>query len=784
MVDRSRAVLRRRALIVDDGLAHLDTSTGRAAEGLARALEERDVDVIRALSFDDARSIVVSDTSLRAILLNWNLGRDDKGAHAQATALLHKLRERHGEVPVFLLADREGVTRTISIEVAEMVDEFVWLPEDAADFIAGRVLAAMERYRESLLPPYTRALVEYSQVREHSWSAPGHQGGVGFTKLPIGRAFHDFYGENLFRTDMGIERGQLGSLLDHTGPVAESEQYAARVFGAHRSYSGVVGTSGSNRSIMQACMTDGDLVVLDRNCHKSIEQGLMLTGARPVYLVPTRNRYGIIGPIPPSQLEPKALQAKAKASPLTHDVADQKPVYSVITNCTYDGLCYNAVKAQQLLEQSCDRIHFDEAWYGYARFNPMYADHFAMRGNPADHVGPTVFATHSTHKLLAALSQASYIHIRDGRGSISHHHFNQAYMMHTTTSPLYPIIASNDVTSAMMDGRGGQSVTQEVIQEAVDFRQTVGRIRKRFEEKRDWFFKPWNAEAVTDPKTGRKIAFEEAPSELLCTQQDPWVLHPEDKWHGFENIAPNWCMLDPIKVSLLTPGMGDDGRLQNTGVPAALVNAFFTRFGIVPTRVTDFQVMFLFSIGITKGKWGTLIANLLSFKRHYDANDPVARVLPELTAQHPNRYRKLGLRDLGAEMFEYLKKYRPGDLLNSAYETLPVPEITPREAYSRIVSNDVETVPVDKIANRIAANAIMPYPPGIPMLMSGENFGGEDSPQIGYLRGLQTWDQQFPGFEHVTEGAEVIDGAYHVLCVRRATKSSKRSAGSGARETR
>jgi arginine decarboxylase len=225
-------------------------------------------------------------------------------------------------------------------------------------------------------------------------------------------------------------------------------------------------------------------------------------------------------------------------------------------------------------------------------------------------------------------------------------------------------------------------------------------------------------------------------------------------------------MLDPIKVSLLAPGVGDDGRLQDTGVPAALVNAYFTRFGIVPTRVTDFQVMFLFSIGITKGKWGTLIANLLSFKRHYDANDPVARVLPDLAAQHPARYRNIGLRDLGAQMFEYLKENRPGDLLNRAYETLPTPEITPREAYQRIVSNDVEAVPVDKIANRIAANAIMPYPPGIPMLMSGENFGGEDSPQIGYMRGLQTWDQQFPGFEHVTEGAEVIDGSYHALCVR------------------
>jgi arginine decarboxylase len=766
MINHSNRPFRPRALVVDDALAKLDTSLGRATAGLARALEERGVDVVRALSFEDGRATVVADASIQAVLLNWDLGGDDEGSHRQATALLEKLRERHGEAPVFLLGSRESAKRTITIEVAEMVDEFVWLLEDTADFVAGRVMAAMERYRASILPPYARALAEYARLREHSWSAPGHQGGIAFTKVPAGRAFFEFYGENLFRTDMGIERGQLGSLLDHTGPVATSEKYAARVFGAHRSYSGVVGTSGSNRTIMQACMKEGDLVVLDRNCHKSIEQGLMLTGARPVYLLPTRNRYGIIGPIPPSEMEAETLRAKAKASPLTQKIAGQKPVYSVVTNCTYDGLCYNAVKAQELLEKSCDRIHFDEAWYGYARFNPMYEGHFAMRGDPAAHKGPTVFATHSTHKLLAALSQASFIHIRDGRGAIDHHRFNQAYMMHTTTSPLYSIVASNDIAAAMMDGKAGYSLTQEVIEEAVDFRQTIARIRRRFQEKNDWFFKLWNVETVTDPKTGRKVAFEEAPSEALCAQQEPWLLHPTDTWHGFENIAPNWCMLDPIKVSLLTPGMGDDGKLQETGVPAALVNAYFTRFGIVPTRVTDFQVMFLFSMGITKGKWGTLVMNLLSFKRHFDANDEVSQVLPELAAQHGDRYRNVGLRDLGAEMFEYLKKNRPGDLLNRAYENLPAPDLTPREAYQRIVSNDVETVPVDKIARRTAANGVMPYPPGIPMLMSGENFGAEDSPQIGYLRGLETWDRQFPGFEHVTEGAEIIGGTYHVLCVR------------------
>ena len=738
MIDPTYKPIRLRALIVDDGLAHLDTSLGRSAEDLARELEARNVDVVRALSTRDGAAVVISDAALSGVLLNWDLGRDDEASHAQARALLEKLRERHAAVPAFLVADREGVMRGLSLEVAELVDEYVWLLEDTADFVAGRVIAAMKRYRAQLLPPFAKALGEYSQVREYSWSAPGHQGGVAFTKLPPGRLFFDFYGENLFRTDMGIERGQLGSLLDHSGPVADSEAYAARVFGADRSYSVVVGTSGSNRTIMQACMKEDDLVVADRNCHKSIEQGLILTGARPIYLIPTRNRYGIIGPIPPEEMSADALRRKTAESPLTNSLEQTKPVYSVVTNCTYDGLCYNAARAQELLQASCDRIHFDEAWYGYARFNPMYADHYAMRGNPADHTGPTVFATHSSHKLLAALSQASYIHIRDGAGSVDHDRFNQAYMMHATTSPLYAIIASNDIASAMMDGPGGRSLTQEVIDEAVDFRQTVARMERQLAASGDWFFKPWNTDSVTDPADGQVYEFADAPRELLTKGQDAWIMRPEDTWHGFDGIAPDWCMLDPIKVSLLSPGMGQDGQLLERGVPAALVNAYFTRFGIVPTRVTDFQIMFIFSIGVTKGKWGTLLTNLLSFKRHYDANDRIEEVLPDLAARHPDRYANLGIRELGDEMFQYLKEERPGDLLNKAYSTLPTPDMTHREAYNSIVSNQIEKVSVEDLAGRTAANGVIPYPPGIPMLMSGENFGNQESPQIGYLRALQT----------------------------------------------
>jgi len=243
-------------------------------------------------------------------------------------------------------------------------------------------------------------------------------------------------------------------------------------------------------------------------------------------------------------------------------------------------------------------------------------------------------------------------------------------------------------------------------------------------------------------------------------------MRPGESWHGFKDLPDNWSMLDPIKVSILAPGMGDDGELEENGVPAALVTAWLGRHGIVPTRTTDFQIMFLFSMGITRGKWGTLINTLCSFKHHYDANTPLAQVMPELVEEHPDTYANMGIHDLGDTMFAWLKENNPGARLNAAYSGLPVAEITPREAYNAIVSDNVEMVAIENLPGRIAANSVIPYPPGIPMLLSGENFGDANSPQISYLRSLQSWDHHFPGFEHETEGTEIIDGVYHVMCVK------------------
>ncbi|HEV2730991.1 MAG TPA: Orn/Lys/Arg decarboxylase N-terminal domain-containing protein [Terriglobales bacterium] len=765
MIERRAQRIHFKTLIVDDELGQ-STAGARALRALIGELASWEIEVVEANSAEDGMSVIVSDAALHSILLDWDLGDDNPKTHSKALALVNLVRSRDDKVPIFLMAEREEASE-IPVTVMQMADEFIWKLGDTAEFIGGRIRAAMERYRDQLLPPMTAALAKFRFVHEYSWHTPGHTGGTAFLKSPVGRVFYDYFGENLLRSDLSISVGELGSLLDHTGPIGESEKYAARVFGSHRSYCVTNGSSTSNRILFMAAISDGQIALCDRNCHKSIEHGLTLTGAIPQYLVPTRNRYGIIGPIPPDRLTADALHASIASNPLVSTSTEEKPVFCVVTNSTYDGLCYNVKLLVELLDPTVDRIHFDEAWYAYARFNPIYRERFGMHGNPADHKGPTVFTTHSTHKLLAALSQASFLHVRDGRNPIDHPRFNESFMMHSSTSPLYPIIASNDVTAAMMDGPGGIALTTESIQEAVAFRQTIGRIRKDFAANGEWFFGTWNADEVVDPKNGTRIPFESAPAQLLTTEPDCWVLRPGDTWHGFEGMEDGYCMLDPIKVSVLTPGVALDGSLQGPGIPASLVTAYLGGRGIQVEKTTDFTILFLFSIGITKGKWGTLVNAFLDFKRDYDLNAPLSQALPGLVRNHPDRYSHLGLRDLANAMFAQLQQSRQTHWLAQAFSTLPKPFMTPRDAYRRLVLNQVEKIPLDKLEDCVVATGVVPYPPGIPMLMPGENTGATNGPYLSYLQALQSWDERFPGFGHDTHGVENIDGTYYIYCVKK-----------------
>jgi arginine/lysine/ornithine decarboxylase len=737
------------------------TTLARSGKALVEELQARGFEVILARSMADGTSAIRSDPLIGAVIVDADL--DQSGG---AEAVLEAFRKRNDRAPTFLVGERSHMP-DIPLSTLKLANELVWLTEDTSTFIAGRVEAAVQRYRENLLPTMFSAMLKQAKVREYAFGTPGHLGGTAFLKTPVSKIFFDYFGENLLRSDLSIGMAAVGSLLDHSGPIGESEKYAARVFGSHRSYTVTNGTSSANRIVFMASLTQNDIALCDRNCHKSIEHGLVMTGAIPVYLVPHRNRYGIIGPIYPEDLNPESVRTHARANLLTAAANRFKPQHTIITNSTYDGLIYNVERIIEIGGDVIDRLHFDEAWYAYARFNPLYRGRYAMFGDPAAYKdGPTIFATHSTHKLLAALSQASFIHIRDGRDSIEHARFNESFMMHASTSPFYPIIASNEISAAMMDGASGVALTTEAIREAVSFRQTVGRIKRQYAMVDDWFFGTWNPTDVTDPSTGQRVAFEEAPESLLVNDANCWILRPGESWHGFEGLEDGYCMLDPIKVTVVAPGIATDSSFEELGIPAAIIAAYLVRHGFEYEKTQDFTILFLFSIGMTKAKWGTLLTTLIKFKEDYDSNTSLGIVFPNLTAAYPERYAGMGLRDLSNEMFHHYKTSNQMNHLQGAFSSLPVPEMIPAEAYRRLVRNQLERVRLDDAAQRVVATSVVPYPPGIPMMMPGENTGPADGPYIGYLRALREWDRRFPGFGHETHGIEVSDGEHFLHCLQ------------------
>lgn len=741
-----------------------DTAVARSIGEIVAELGKLDRPVVRARSLDDAEAVVSSDAGLCCIVIGWGLASSSEAALEQTYRILNKAKGRAKKLPI-LLGSTQASSAEVPLEMVELVEGYVFVPEDSAKFIAGRIDAVALRYLDTVLPPFFGALANFDDKHEYSWHTPGHTGGTAYMKTAIGRAFLDFYGEQVFRSDISVSVGETGSLNDHSGPVGESERYAAEVYGSDHTFFVIGGSSASNSIILRSSVADGDVALVDRNCHKSLNYALNVSGAIPIYLKPKRNARGVIGPVPSSEMEPETIKQKLEESPLVED-ASQQPVIAALTNSTYDGLCYDVEHTTQLLSQSVDRIHYDEAWYAYARFNPIYEGRFGMHRGERSDDDATVTATHSTHKCLAALSQASMIHIRSGRIPVEPALFNESFMMYTSTSPQYSLIASSDVSAKMMDD-SGTSLTDESICEAIDFRKAMLRIGRDLHERdaNDWWFEPWQADQVGG------TPFVDLDTEFLASSKDAWVLKPNDDWHGFGDLGDKYCMLDPIKVTTLTPGMAPDGTLEERGIPAALVTSVLDSQGILVEKTEPYSILTLFTVGTTRGKWGSLVAGFMRFKELYDDNASLSTTLPGLVADHPERYGAMGLRDLADEMHAAMRKHDILGVLDTAFNDLPEPALSPREAFAKLVRGEVEEIPVSEAEGRIVAVQIVPYPPGIPLLMPGERFSKSQPAVRDYLLGLEAFDLEFPGFEHHTHGVEMKTGEngerfYALYCLK------------------
>jgi len=749
-----------------------DSVSDRAMERLVDAIGEEGYEVVRTTSPEDGLSLVTSDPSYSAILLDWDLEGNSQFEERAALDIIRGVRHRNKKVPIFLIADRTLVSE-LPLEVVKQVHEYIHLFGDTPAFIASRLDTAVQRYHEQLLPPYFRELVKYNDQSAYSWDAPGHMGGVAFLKHPVGQEFHRFFGENLLRSDLGISSAPLGSWLDHIGPPGDSERNAARIFGADWTFYVLGGSSTSNQIVGHGIIAQDDIVLADANCHKSICHSLTITGARPVYFKPTRNGYGMIGLVPLKRFSQKSVQKLIAKSPFSSGARSQEPTYAVVTNSTYDGLCYNVNQVTEQLAGSVARIHFDEAWFAYAKFHPIYHGRYAM-GVPEDMENrPTIFSVQSTHKMLAAFSMGSMIHVKlSDRAPLDFDQFNEAFMMHGTTSPFYPLIASLDVAAAMMDEPAGPTLMDETLADAISFRQAMSsiahRLRTESENGDDWFFGIYQPESVLDPATGETILFEEAEDELLATEPSCWTLKNGEDWHGYqdEDSPDDYCMLDPAKVTILTPGVNAQGVIANWGIPAAVLTEFLDSRRVEIARTGDYTVLVLFSVGTSKGKWGSLLENLFEFKRLYDTDAAVEEALPELVQRFPAQYRHLTLKELSDEMHKAMIELDLAVLVNAACDEDFDPVLTPAQTYQKLVRHETERIRFKEMAGRIAAVMLVPYPPGIPMSMPGERLGGPESPVIKLILAMEQFGKRFPGFEREVHGIEVdSDGDYWMRAV-------------------
>ncbi|WP_263145714.1 arginine/lysine/ornithine decarboxylase [Pseudomonas sp. RIT-PI-AD] len=732
-----------------------DTVAGERVRGIARELEQDGFSILSTSSSAEGRIVASTHHGLACILLAAEGAGENQRLLHDVVELIRVARVRAPQLPIFALGEQVTIENAPAEAMADLnhLRGLLYLFEDTVPFLARQVARAARNYLDGLLPPFFKALVQHTAQSNYSWHTPGHGGGVAYRKSPVGQAFHQFFGENTLRSDLSVSVPELGSLLDHTGPLAEAEARAARNFGADHTFFVINGTSTANKIVWHSMVARDDLVLVDRNCHKSILHAIIMTGAIPLYLSPERNELGIIGPIPLSEFTRESIQAKIDASPLARG-REPKVKLAVVTNSTYDGLCYNAEMVKCTLGDSAEVLHFDEAWYAYAAFHEFYQGRYGMGTVRHEHT-PLVFTTHSTHKLLAAFSQASMIHVQDGGArQLDRERFNEAFMMHISTSPQYGIIASLDVASAMMEGPAGRSLIQETFDEALSFRRALAALGRNLQPE-DWWFTIWQppmAEGVDSVTTS------------------DWLLQPDAEWHGFGDVAENYVLLDPIKVTLTMPGLTAGGRLDERGIPAAVVSKFLWERGLVVEKTGLYSFLVLFSMGITKGKWSTLLTELLEFKRHYDANVPLIQALPSAAQAGGTRYQGMGLRDLCDELHNCYRDNATAKALKRMYTVLPELAIKPADAYDKLVRGEVEAVPIEALEGRIAAVMLVPYPPGIPLIMPGERFTEATRSIIDYLEFARTFDRSFPGFDSDVHGLQHQEGPngrlYTVECLK------------------
>ncbi|HHF6602353.1 TPA: ornithine decarboxylase SpeF [Haemophilus influenzae] len=606
-----------------------------------------------------------------------------------------------------------------------------------------QIETAARLYEEKMLPPFFKMLSEYVEMGNIAFDCPGHQGGQYYRKHPAGRFLYDFYGENIFRSDICNADVKLGDLLIHEGAACDAQKYAAQVFNADKTYFVLNGTSSSNKVALNAVLAPGDLVLFDRNNHKSNHHGALIqAGATPIYLETARNPFGFIGGIDSHCFEEDYLKSLIKE--VAPEKLNQKRPFrlAVIQLGTYDGTIYNARQVVDKIGHLCDYILFDSAWVGYEQFIPMMKDcsPLLLELNEND---PGILVTQSVHKQQAGFSQTSQIHKKDKhiKGQdryVNHKRFNNAFMLHASTSPFYPLFAALDVNAKIQGSEAGRRLWHECVKVGIEARKLVLNHCE--------LIRPFI------PTTIKGKKWQDYDTEEIATNLEFFKFHPTDTWHKFEGYADEQYFVDPCKFLLTTPGISlETGEYEKFGVPATILANYLRENGIIPEKCDLNSILFLLTPAETLTKMQTLVAQIALFEKHIKQDSLLKDVLPTVYKNNEDRYKGYTIRQLCQEMHDLYVSRNVKQLQKDLFRKATLPEyvLNPHDANIELVRNKVELVPLTDIVGRVAAEGALPYPPGVLCVVPGERWSPTAQK---YFLALEEGINTLPGFAPEIQG--------------------------------
>ncbi|UVJ45235.1 ornithine decarboxylase [Pseudomonas sp. LS1212] len=604
-----------------------------------------------------------------------------------------------------------------------------------------KIHAAAKNFNLASHPPFTRTIAEFVSRKRPTFACPGHQGGKCLDLHPAGTRLKELLGEQIFQVDVPHAAPELGDVLCHEGPVRDAERLAADVFNSDETYFVLNGTSTANKIVTSALLTAGDLVLMDRNNHKSIFLGALIqSGALPVYLENFRDDCGVLGGYKNGSLDEGLLRFKASQTSVAKSGQERPFRLAIVQHATCDGVIVDAGALVKKIGHLCDYILFDSAWSGYEPFVAQLA-HLSPLNVPVSEESPGLIVTQSVHKQMSGFSQTSQIHKKDKHIEhksqyCSKHVFNNAFMLHSSTSPFYPLFMSLEVNAAVHAGGYGELLWNSAASTAFEFRSLVSR-RCRY----------------ISPYYGSR-EYVSPNHEHFFTSTDSLPYFPVKPGEASTTlIEPELHYLDPCKVIFVTKQSVTSGEAA-LNIPASIVTAYLRENNFTPEKSDFYNFTLLISPSSKIFDLARLVDCLTRLESLITNDVAALEALPSL-AKTPSNYEGISLKELCNSINSLYTSCEIERLQSVIFSSVCALDavFTPFDANQKFVRGDNILIKISEAEGMIAAEGVIPYPPGIMCIAPGERWSHA---LVAYLVAIETLANNYPAFSPHIQGVHEV----------------------------